>query len=362
MVSKTLQSAAENLGFTYVVKNTSDKNHMYGVYGGYLTSLYDSGNSKTVFINYYLQLDEEDESVRLLELSEALKSAASDLSVSDYSVEQDGLSCTVNCQLDAFLEFLDRIIAMLSEKEISGVSHCSCCGNKLGKRFPKKLLIEKKNYLLCEHCALNQLENHAQDETPSVDKFPKKTGLGILGAICGGLAGIGLYFLIYYFVSPLFSDSAFEVRYIFSLLGFATAALVFTGFRFFSKRPCISAYISISTVTLVSVTLAQYIGTFVEYAKLQGFTLAQAAKVPAMWLIHLRSTLDSSLTYDQSVLELYDIAPLFYKLLCFSLLFALIGSIIFQLGFYEKGKVRKTPVEVETLRFSQQTQTAEEEN
>lgn len=362
MVSKALLSAAENLGLTYVEKSTAERNHMFGIYGGYLISLYDSGNNKTVFVNYHLPLNEdEDESVRLLELSEALKNAASGLSVTDYSVEQDGLLCTVNCQLDDFFAMLDRIIDMLSEENVNGVSNCSCCGNKIGKRFPKKLTVGKKNFLLCEHCALDKLESSSSDEKSSADTLPKKTGLGILGAVCGGLVGILLYFFIYFLISPLFFDSAFEVRYIFSLLGFATAALVYFGFKFFSKRPCVSAYISISAVTLVSVTIAQYVGTFVEYAKLQGFTLSQAIRLPSMWSIHLRSTLDTTLTYDQSVLDLYHVAPLFYKLLCFSLLFALIGSIIFQLGFYEKSKVRKTPIEVETLRISQQAQSAESE-
>ncbi|MBQ3155037.1 MAG: hypothetical protein IJB88_07365, partial [Clostridia bacterium] len=149
-------------------------------------------------------------------------------------------------------------------------------------------------------------------------------------------------------------DSSFEIRYIFSLLGFAAAYLVFCGYRFFSKRPCIGAYVSVSAVSLISVALGQYIGSFVGYAKLQGFTLAQAAKIPSMWLIHLRSTVDKSLTYEQSVLEMYDVSSLFYKLLCFSLLFALIGTIIFLLGFHEKSKTRIVPLEVETLRISKQ--------
>lgn len=360
MVSKALQAASEELGFTYVEKNTSEGTHMYGLYGGYLTTLYDSGNNKTVFINYYLHLaDNEDESVRLLELSESLKTVAGELPVTDYSVHIDGLSCTVNCQINSFLELVDRLIEMLSEQEITGATHCSCCGNKIGKRFPKKVFANKHNYLLCEFCALEKLEANSKESENNQNDVPKKTVLGIFGAVLGGVIGILLYFLIYYFVVPLFIDSTFEVRYVFSLLGFATAALVYTGFKRFSKRPCISAYISVTALSLLSVVIGQYLGSFVSYAKLQSFTLVQASKIPSMWLIHLRSTLDTSITYDESVLELYNVSPLFYKLLCFSLLFALIGSIIFLLGFYEKGKAQISPIEIETLRISKESQSVE---
>ncbi len=353
MVSKALQSAAEELGFSYVEKNNSDKIHMYGIYGGYLTTLYDTSNSKTVFINYYMHIsDDEDESVRLLELSEALKKAAEGLNVTDYSVEKDGLSCSVNCHIDQFMELLDKLIEMLNAEGVAGVSNCSHCGNKIGKRFPKKVLNGKHNFLLCEFCALEKIETNAREAEEKQNAEPSKLVFGILGAALGGIVGILLYFLIYNFLSPLFSDSAFEVRYIFSLLGFATAYFVFCGYRFFSKRPGIGAYVSVSAVSLCSVAIGQYIGSFVGYAQLQEFSLAQAAKIPSMWLIHLRSTVDTSLTYDQSLLDKYDISSLFYKLLCFSLLFALIGTIIFLLGFYEKSKVRVSPLEVETLRIA----------
>lgn len=353
MISNALRSAAEGIGFTYAA-DASGKDSLYGVYGGYLVTLYDAGSQKTLFINYYLDSgEEEDDSVRLLEISESLKSAFTGLSVSNYAVESDGISCTVGGTQDDFLALLDRVLEMLKEKDVIGVTHCSHCGNKIGKRPPKKLYSRRKHFLLCEHCALEKLENASKaPEDGGVSALPKKTGLGILGAVVGGLIGILLYALTYAFLSPLFSDSSFEIRYLFCLLGFATAGLVYAGFRLLSKRPCISAYISISSVTLVSVLLGQYFGSFIGYAKQMEFTLSQAMRLPSMWLIHLRSTVDKSIDNAQEVLDKYDVSSLFYWLLVLSLLFALIGSVIFQLGLYEKGKVRKEPLELETLRIS----------
>lgn len=367
MISNALRSAAEGIGFIYTsgksAAGRSGMDSLYGIYGGYLVTLYDEGSRRTFFVNYYLDPNaEEEDSVRLLEISESLKSAFSGLSVSNYAVESDGLSCTVSGSLDDFLALLDRVLEMLVEKDVTGATHCSCCGNKIGKRPPKKLNDRRRHFLLCEHCALDKLE--AASKTPAesdANGRPKRTGMGLLGAIVGGLVGILLYVLTYAFLSPLFSDSSFEIRYLFCALGFATAGLVYAGFCFFSKRPCASAYISISSVTLVSTLLGQYFGSFIGYVKQMEFTLSRAIRLPSMWLIHLRSTVDKTVDYSQEILDTYDISSLFYWLLLLSLLFALIGSVIFQLGLNEKGKIRKEPPALETLRITPPANAAAEE-
>lgn len=343
MVSKSLQLAAEELGFTYAEKANAKLSHMYGVYGDYLITLYDSGNQKSVFVNYYMPpSDEEDDSVRLLELSENFKSATAEYYVTDYHVDVDGLSCTVNCDDEELAPLIDRLVELAQENELIGVTQCSCCGNKIGKRLPKKLTKGKNNFLLCEHCALEKMEESSKAPETDGSALSKKTGLGLVGALAGGLIGILLYFLIYYFISPVFSDSAFEMSYVFSIFGFATAFLVYRGFTLFSKQPCNSAYAVIASVSMVCVMLGQYIGTFAEFAKAQGFALGKAMSIPAMWLIHLRSTASD---------PAFNYAATFYKLLCFSLLFALIGTIIFLMGMKDKAKVRKETVELETLRI-----------
>lgn len=352
MVNKMLKSAGQEvLGLTFVDKNPADDSYLYGVYGGYLLSLYDSGNKHTVFLNYYLNETEEDDSVLLLELSESMKAALSEIEVADYEVTVSGARFTLNCNVEEFLGSIDKLIEVAVEKGLVGVSHCSLCGNKIGKRLPKKLTKGKDNYLTCEHCALEELENSRHVETNS-SELPKKTALGFLGAVCGGLLGIALYFLFYYFLAPLFPTNSFEVRYVFCLLGFAVAFLVYEGFRLFSKRPCKSASIIISIVTLLSVCTGQYLGVFVQYTKTQGFSISEAANIPSMWLIHLRSTLDSSITYSEDVLALYDISGTFYRLLCFSILFAAIGVALFIMSMYEKNKVKVEPIEIETLRIT----------
>ncbi len=358
MISKALRTTAEGIGFTYTEAAKSGKDSLYGVYGGYLVTLYDAGSSRSFYISYRLRdreaandPEEDADSVRLLELSESFKNAAEGMRLSECDLQPDGLFCTVVAEIDEFLAFLDRTVAMLREQGADGVTHCSRCGSKIGKRPPKKLLENRRNRLLCEHCALELLEEGskpAEDDLP-----PKHTGKGLLGAVLGGLLGVAAYLLLYGFLSPLFGESSFEIRYVFCLLGFFTAWAVYAGFRLFSKRPCASAYAVVGIVTTLSVAAGQYLGSFLGYAKIQGFSIPEAVRLPSMWLIHLRSAVDKAeITYDQSLLDLYD-APsaLFWRLLVFSLLFAAIGAVLFLFGMREKGRPHVEAPEIETLRI-----------
>ncbi len=353
MISKVLRTTAEGIGFTYMEAAKSGKDSLYGVYGGYLVTLYDAGSSQSFYISYFLRDGdgEEADSVRLLELSESLKHAAEDVRLTECDVQPDGLFCKVSAEIDRFVAFLDRTVALLQEQGADGVTHCSRCGNRIGKRPPKKLFAERRNHLLCEHCALELLEESTK--ATDVDLPPKHTGKGLLGAVGGGLLAVVAYLLLYTFLAPLFAESSFEVRYVLCLLGFFAAWAVYAGFRLFSKRPCASAYAIVGVVTALSVAAGQYLGSFVGYAKIQGFSISEAVRLPSMWLIHLRSAVDkATVTYDQSLLDLYD-APssLFWRLLVFSLLFAAIGATMFLFRLRENGYPHEEPPEIETLRI-----------
>ena len=100
--------------------------------------------------------------------------------------------------------------------------------------------------------------------------------------------------------------------------------------------------VKLATEHLDNVEAVRCDGLLAEFAKAQGFALGKAMSIPAMWLIHLRSTASD---------PAFNYAATFYKLLCFSLLFALIGTIIFLMGMQDKAKVRKETVELETLRI-----------
>lgn len=354
MVSKGLMNACqEALGLTSVEKNPADKSYLYGVYGGYLISVYDSGKNRTVFFNYYMNESEEDDSVRLLALSEAMKASLGDIPVTDYEVEVSGASFTLNCGVEDFLRGIDLLVGVLIENGLSGVTHCSVCGNKIGKRLPKKLTRDKNNYLVCEHCALEELESRKEERNPA-EMLPKKTFPGILGGLCGGLIGIALYFLLCYFVSPLFPSDGFDIRYVFCLLGFLTALLVYQGFRLFSKRPCVSCSVAVTILSVLCTAIGQYLGVFAEFAKAQDFSLIEAAKIPSMWLIHLRSTVFNPEEHPE-----FDVSGDFYRLLCFSLLFAAIGVALFLMTMYEKSRNKQEPIEIETLRITLQPKSAD---
>lgn len=350
MVSKGLLKAAEPLSLTYVDRLPIESSYLYGIRNGYLITLYDSGKNKSAFINYYLECKEDDsDSIRLMELSEQVKSILSGQLILDLSVEQNGLFFTVSCDFDQYIGLIDEMTSMLNGNGIPGVSKCSSCGNTLGKRFPKRMLVGKNNYLVCDHCALDAMEN-SKNASVEQEAVPSRTGLGILGALAGGLIGAFICFALHQWVYPLIGGNGFDFRYIFTVCGLLTAFLVYKGFTLISRKASIGEAVIVTVLSLLFAAVGQYAGIFASYANTMGFRLFDAIHIPSMWLIHLRSTVDTNLVTDQALLDQYNVSPVFYRLLLISLLFALIGSILFQVGFFEKSKPRKTTIEIETFK------------
>ena len=328
MVSKKLLKAAEHLHLTHVEKLPLEDSYLYGGCEGYLVSLYDDGKGKTFFINYYADgFDDDEESIRSVEISEELKSIVREQVLLDYSVLPQGLSCTLSGTWEDTISCMKNVCRMLADEDLDGAVRCSCCGNKIGKRPPKRVVVGKDNYLYCDHCALEVLETQKEQPANTADQ-PSHGLRGLLGACIGGLIGAFVYFALYKWIYPLLSGSSFDFRYIFTACGLLTAFLVYKGYTVLSKKPCAAEAVTVSVLSVLFTSAGQYLGCFAWYAEKQGFGFFDAMRIPSMWLIHLRSTVDASLTYDQTVLDNYNIAPVFYRLLLISLLFAVIGTIL----------------------------------
>ena len=74
--------------------------------------------------------------------------------------------------------------SLLKENEIRGIEYCSKCGNKFGSRKPKKVTVNKENHLMCEHCAIDiveEINNTAAQK--SIENNNDKIWKGILGSV-----------------------------------------------------------------------------------------------------------------------------------------------------------------------------------
>lgn len=363
MLSKTLDAAVKKIGLTVTEK------HAFGIYGGYLLTVYESGNKKTAFFNFLLDTtdeenstdneneeqsnDDDDSTLASYELSDALKKNIDKFSVVDYNLQDDGLLITTNQSIQIFLEMIDFCTELLKENGVKGSNCCSCCGNSFGKRFPKKITLDNKNYLYCENCALEIYEEHTKVEEDTIEEHPrKKCLLGILGAFFGCIISVFLYFAIYKWVLPTSADAEdFDWRYLVVCMGFVTSFLVYTGYKLFRKKATLSAYISVTAFSFLGASIGQYIGTLTDIANNFSLSFNHFLTYPNLLLMPLRSTVPSDLTEDFSK---YIFSSDFYRFTVIGVALALLGAIIFLLGFYEKNRPVKEEIVIETLKIQNQ--------
>lgn len=347
MITKNLTSALENIGFTYADNKDSSKSHAYALYGGYLITVYEISGKKVAYFNFKFS-DNEENSIKRYALSEAFSGEMEEYSISDYSIEEEGMTVTSGAGIPAFLKLIDRCVELLNENKIKGAEYCSKCGNKFGSRNPKKVLIEKSNYLMCEHCAINTVEeiNNAADEKKK-EEANGSLGLGILGSVLFSLIGVAVYFALYYWLSPIIGNGGVnEARYIFCAAGFIVSLLSYLGFRIFCKKSGTSAYITIAVSSLLFTAIGQYLGSVFEFIAKSGYSLSALSK-KAFWLVHIRNTIPADVAS-----QFVDHSAVFYKLLAISLMFAAVGTAIFLLTLHDKSIVKKETVVVETLKMN----------
>ncbi len=346
MISKNLLSALEGIGFQYYAADSSAKCHAYAIYGGYLVSAYEDAGKKVAYFNFKFSDGEENASKRY-SFSESFSARMDEFSITDYSLAEDGLKVVAGCGITDFLRLIDSCVALLIENEIDGALRCSVCGNKFGTRNPKKVTFGCDNRLMCEHCAFEALEDHNKEEaTQAPAKSDSPIVPGVLGSVLFSLLGVGLYFVFYYFISPAIGNTEFEVRYIFSALGFAVALLAYVGYRAFCKKVSMGVYVTVPVCAVVFSAIGQYIGVVFEFLKKGGFAVSNLSN-KSFWLVHVRSTVP-----DDVVDNFVSFSGKFYVFLTISLLFAIVGSAIFLLSLREKSMKKKDPLVIETIKIN----------
>lgn len=347
MITKNLTSALENIGFTYVENKDSSKTHAYALYGGYLITVYEASGKKVAYFNFKFS-DNEENSIKRYDLSETFSGEMEEYLISDYSIDEEGMTVTSSAGVPVFLKLIDRCVELLTDNEIRGSEYCSKCGNKFGARHPKKVLIGKCNHLMCEHCALDTVEeiNNAA-EVKKAEEAKGSLGAGILGSVLFSLIGVAIYFALYYWLSPAISNGGVsEARYIFCAAGFVVSFLAYIGFRLFCKKSGTATYVTVAVSALLFTSIGQYLGSVFEFVAKSGHSLSVLSK-KAFWLVHIRSTIPADVA-DKFI----DHSAVFYKLLAISLMFAAVGTAIFLLTLHDKSAAKKENVEIETLKLN----------
>ena len=152
MIGKALQMYAEDLGFTV------NDDCAYGIYEGYLLTLYDNINKKTCFVNYYLEEDNELDAQKKFDLNEFIKDNIESLKIDDYEIDVNGMFFSTKEGLIKLSELIKTILDKLKELQFLGADTCSECGKHIDDGKIKKVSVELNRYGLCDDCTIAFLE------------------------------------------------------------------------------------------------------------------------------------------------------------------------------------------------------------
>lgn len=190
MIGKALQMYAEDLGFTV------NDDCAYGIYEGYLITLYDTVNYKSCFINYYLSETDDADLEKKDALEEYVKENYETLKIDEYEIDINGISFSTKEGLINLSEIIKNIIDNLKSLDFCGSDTCSECGRKVEDGIIRKVSVDLNRYGLCEECTLAFLEANEtkpetnNDENTDVTNKNKSWLSTLIVIICGSLAWI----------------------------------------------------------------------------------------------------------------------------------------------------------------------------
>lgn len=297
MIDKALEVALLNLGFT------KSNQQFYGVYGGYLVTVKGAGRKLDTFINFYTKepkdaVTEGDLiSLTFFELSESIKPKLEQFNITDYSSGLKGLEVKSNSSIDIYLEMLDFLIDKVKDASLSGTAHCSNCGILFKKKLPKKVLLESKNYLYCDSCAINLFEEKEalRDIGPIEDAGKGNIIYRLLGSLAGGIIGALLLFSLYNWLLPAFSsDFGFDIRYLFTISGFIVAFLIYKGYYLKNESTSNFDYLFLPFLTVLFSFIGQYIGTLAFILRENSLKFTQIIEYKNLLFMPFRSTATGS--------------------------------------------------------------------
>ena len=117
-----------------------------------------------------------------------------------YAYDQFGLTLafqdmTVNALLKRIDEILTTIFDALEANQVLGAKYCPVCGKELGENAAERKF-NGITVTIDQDCIAN-INKQIDEENASFDEQPNNYGLGTLGALIGGVAGLAVFIVLY---------------------------------------------------------------------------------------------------------------------------------------------------------------------
>ncbi len=258
-----------------------DTDYAYGLIDGYMVSISNVGSKKAAYINFFLPIDEEEDSTKEYRISTGISSLGLE-ALNKCEVSDKGVSFIAGVSLSSFDEAILKIIDVLKENGAEGAAVCSDCGCDIDSAYCKALLDGGKISLLCDECA----DFYGEPLAKAAAANNKSGGIkGVIGSIVGGLIGLFAILALYIWLPFSGTEATFGGALSSDMLVFTlpASALIsvfcFLFYRIFTGIKGNKRFVSGVIASVIFSMLNTYGATAVLYTKQFGVGKANLPKV-----------------------------------------------------------------------------------
>lgn len=233
----------------------------YGELGGFLVTLSNQDNLRSLYLNYRAGADVPEENERRGRLDAFLASVKAQGNVLGYNVFSDGVQMSFRGTgkgMASLRALLPQLLGALAQDGFAGTACCSRCGGATDGT-EKIVLRDGKAQLMHEAC-ITALADEQREAVQQQSHSGNNYWMGLLGAVLGTLVGLIPWVLIA------------RMGYFASIAGFLIGLCAKKGYELFRGKLGRPKLVALIVCSVLGVVLAQYVDVWIQVAiELDGY-------------------------------------------------------------------------------------------
>ena len=228
----------------------------YGELGGFLVSLFNENNFRSMYINYAAGADVPEENEKRARLDAFLASAKAQGNVLNYNVLNDGVQMSFRANgkgVASLRALLPQLLSVLAQEGFIGTACCSRCGGAADGT--EKIVLQNGRAQLMHEACITALADEQREAVQQQSHSGNNYWMGLLGAVLGTLVGLIPWVLLA------------RAGYFASIAGFLIGLCAKKGYELFRGK-----LVALIVCSVLGVVLAQYVDIWIQVAiELDGY-------------------------------------------------------------------------------------------
>ena len=233
----------------------------YGELGGFLVSLFNENNFRSMYINYAAGANVPEENEKRARLDALLASAKAQGNVLSYNVLNDGVQMSFRANgkgMASLRALLSQLLGALAQEGFIGTACCSRCGGAADGT--EKIVLQNGRAQLMHEACITALADEQREAVQQQSHSGNNYWMGLLGAVLGTLVGLIPWVLLA------------RAGYFASIAGFLIGLCAKKGYELFRGKLGRPKLVVLIVCSVLGVVLAQYVDVWIQVAiELDGY-------------------------------------------------------------------------------------------